>query len=365
MKKRIWALLIAASMLATLSLTGCSAETEEESSTASVESSEDSSVESEEETTLTDEVIKIYGVIDPQLSAQQIIAEKMGYYEDLGLNIENVYITSGGDMSSYIASGEAQVSFETSYTTTPLTASDVEITMLATVNNIGATQAVVASADSGIVVPSDMEGKTIGMASGSGVYIAIQECCEAYGVDFDTIEFVTLTSADQLAALENGSIDMMACWEPYVTTAQEDFGGTLIFTGTHSYFEGYDEDVSWLNFYTTFQVTDEFLAEYPAECEALLVAYSQATDYINENMEDAAAIIAEELSLESDDVYAIMLKNVYDMEWSDDFKEATDVIAQNQYDNGNIEFVPEFDTYADPTSLINACPELFTATNIE
>lgn len=367
MKKRFLTGLLAISTFLCMNLAGCSDDNSTTSNTTAKDTqTQDTQTQDDaQDDTVTSELIKVYGVIDPQISAQQIIAEKMGYYEEFGLNVENIYITSGGDMSAYVASGEAQVSFETSYTTTPLAASDVGIKMLANVNNIGATQAVVAGADSGIVTPADMEGKTIGMASGSGVLIAIQECCKEYGIDFSSLQFITLTSADQLAALDNGSIDMMACWEPYVSSAQDDFGGTLLFSGTQSYFDGEVQDVSWLNFYTTFQVTDKFLEENPDECEALLKAYAKATDYINENMVEASEVIAEVLDLESESVYNIMLKNVYSMAWTDDFKTSTDLVAQNQFDNKNIDAVPEFSLYADPTSLKNACPELFSATNID
>ncbi len=382
MKTRMKSLvsILTAGIMSTALLAGCSSGTSSSSSTSSTDSSSttagtttasqaESGAESDassaaETPTVSDELITVYGVIDPQISAQKIIADKMGYYEEFGLNVKNEFLSQGGDMTSYIASGTAQVSFETSYTTTPAKASGVGVKMLATVNNIGATQAVIAAKDSGIVTPKDMEGKKIGMGAGSGVLIAIQKCCEEFGVDFDSIEFVTIGPSDQLAAMENGSIDMMACWEPWVSNAQTDLGGYLLFTGTHCYFEGNDKDVPWLNFYTTFQVTDEFLASHPAECEALLKAYAKATDYINSNMSDAAAIIAEQLNLEADQVLGIMQKNVYDMAWTDDFKEATDSIAQNQLDNGNIEFIPEFSDYADPTPLKNACPELFRATNI-
>lgn len=361
-KNKLISCLVMAGLLSTFLLTGC-----QSSTTPSTDSSTDGASlaeKAEESKTVSDELITVYGVIDPQLSAQQIIADKMGYYKEFGLNVKNEFLSQGGDMASYIANGTAKVSFETSYTTTPAKASGVGVTMLATVNNIGATQAVVASKDSGIKSPKDMEGKKIGMGAGSGVVIAIQKCCEEFDVDFSSLEFVTIGPSDQLAAMENGSIDMMACWEPWVTNAQDDLGAKLLFTGTHCYFEGNDKDVPWLNFYTTFQVTDDFLAEHPAECEALLKAYAKATDYINSNMKEASAIIAEELNLEADQVLSIMKKNVYDMEWSNDFKDATNVIAQNQLDNGNIEFIPEFETYADPTPLKNACPELFTATNL-
>lgn len=62
--------------------------------------------------------IVAYGVIDPQISAQQIIADKKGYFKEEGLNVENKFVQAGGDISPLISGGEAQVSFESPYTDT-------------------------------------------------------------------------------------------------------------------------------------------------------------------------------------------------------------------------------------------------------
>lgn len=85
--------------------------------------------------------IVAYGVIDPQISAQQIIADKKGYFKEEGLNVTNKFIQSGGDMSSLISGGSAQVSFESPYTDIALAANGVGIKIVAPMANIGNTQA--------------------------------------------------------------------------------------------------------------------------------------------------------------------------------------------------------------------------------
>ena len=44
-----------------------------------------------------------WGVIDAQISAQQILADKLGYYADEGLVVRNQLIQSGPDIGSMIA----------------------------------------------------------------------------------------------------------------------------------------------------------------------------------------------------------------------------------------------------------------------
>ena len=170
------------------------------------------------------EEIVAYGVIDPQISAQQIIADKKGFFKEEGLNVTNKLVQAGGDISPLISGGTAQVSFESPYTDIAVAANGVGVKIVAPMADIGNTQCVVASKNSGIVNAKDLEGKRIGMAPGSGVLIAIRNMCKEQGVDVNKIEFVSLSPSDQLAAMEHGDIDAMACWEPWVGNAQKNGG---------------------------------------------------------------------------------------------------------------------------------------------
>lgn len=58
----------------------------------------------------------------------------------LGLDVTNVLIESSGDLPSYIASGEAPVSCESTYTCTEMAAADVPMKMLTSTTDIGGTQ---------------------------------------------------------------------------------------------------------------------------------------------------------------------------------------------------------------------------------
>ncbi len=317
----------------------------------------DSSSANEENSIVSSDKIVFYGVIDPQISAQQIIADKLGYFKDEGLNITCQYLQSGTEISPLIAGGTAKVSCESIYTCIPLAANGVGVKIIAPVADAGDTQCVVASGKSGIKTSADIAGKKIGMSTGAGVQMAIMSMCDDLGVDYDSLEFVNLAPADQISAMEAGNIDIMACWQPWVNNAVA-AGGTLLFSGTHSYLEDYSGDVNWMNFFSTIQVTDDFLKNNPKECEAILKAMSKATDYINSNMEDAAGIIADELNLTKDEVYSIMKQNVYSMSYNETFTNACEAMADFMFRVDNIDNVPELSSYTDSTPLKNAVPAL-------
>ena len=294
--------------------------------------------------------IVAYGVIDPQISAQQIIADKRGYFQEEGLEVENKLLQSGGDISPLISGGEAQVSFESPYTDIAVAANGVPVKIVAPMADIGNTQCVVARRDAGIRKAKDLEGKKIGMAAGSGVLIAIRNMAKDLQVDVNKIDFVTLSPSDQIAAMEHGDIDAMACWEPWVSNAQKS-GGKLLFSGLNSYLADKQGQVSWLSFYTTMQVTDSFLQAHPEEVKAMLRALKKATAFIHEHPDEAAEIIAAEINLDKAQVKKIMAQNKYDMTFDDHFKSSCEEMSSFMLEMKNIPADPAFAKYADPGML--------------
>ena len=204
--------------------------------------------------------ITAWGVIDAQISSQQIIAAKNGYFKSHGLAIKNRLVQSGPDIGPMISGGSAQVSFETTITVIIVNANNVNAVILTPLANIAGTQAVVARKGLRLGSAKDLEGKRIGMAEGAGVLIAIQNMAKDTGVDVSKIKFVNMMPADQVAALSRGDIDMMAAWEPWVTKGIA-VGGEFLFSGKLSRLPGKTGPVDWMNFHTTLQVTRDFLGK--------------------------------------------------------------------------------------------------------
>lgn len=107
-------------------------------------------------------------------------------------------------MYTFIASGEAPVSCESTYTCTEMAAADVPMKMLTSTTDIGGTQGVVAGPDFEVTSAKDLEGCTMGMMNGSGVYIAVRNMAEQMGIDWTKINVVYLSPSEQIAELETG-----------------------------------------------------------------------------------------------------------------------------------------------------------------
>jgi NitT/TauT family transport system substrate-binding protein len=297
--------------------------------------------------------IEAYGGLDPQVSAQQIIADKMGYFEEEGIVVNNHLMSGPTEIAPLVANGVAEVAFGAIYDNIAVAANNVKVKVLAPLANAGGTQAVVVRNDVKIDSAKDLEGKKFAMSPGAGVLIAIRNMCDDLGVDINKIQFVNLQPADQLSAFTRGDVDVIASWEPWIGKSV-DAGGTELFSGTKANLPEKKGDVNWIDFYATVQVTQDFYDEHPKEIVKMLKALDKATDFINENPEKAAAVIAKEIKIDEAECLRIMKKNIYSMKFDTQFKEGSEIMANFMKEMKNIREVPDFDKYTSSDMLSKA-----------
>jgi NitT/TauT family transport system substrate-binding protein len=364
MKKslKIIALVLTLIIGLTTLFTGCGASQSASTDTTGAASSADTSASTASDTAsaskeLETKELTVWGVIDPQISAQLIVADKKGFFEKQGLKVTTKLVQSGTEISPMIAGGSAPISFESNYTDIALASNNVGVKILAPVANIAGTQCVVARKGLNLTKAKDLEGKKIGMASGSGVLIAIRKMCDELGVDISKITFVNLQPADQVAALEKGDIDAMACWEPWAGKAVA-MGGTFLFSGSKSELPDKKGDVNWMNFHTTLQVTDDFLKNNPNTLKAFLTALKEATDFVNSNRDESAGILSTELKIEKADLLDIMSKNTYSIAADDKLLSGTQELTDFMLEMKNIKTKPDFKAFTDFSLLKEVDPSL-------
>lgn len=366
MKKslKLFSLLFAVILGVSMVLAGCGSTPAGSSATPSATPSAsagapESSAPAAEAPKLETTDLTVWGVIDPQISAQLIIADKKGFFKQQGLNVTTKLVQSGTEIGPMIAGGSAPISFESNYTDISLASNNVGVKILAPVANIAGTQCVIGKKGLDLKSAKDLEGKKIGMASGSGVLIAIRKMCDELGVDISKITFVNLAPADQVAALEKGDIDAMACWEPWAGKAVE-LGGTFLFSGSKANLPEKQGDVNWMNFHTTLQVTDDFLAKNPETLKAFLRALKDATEFVNNNRDEAADILSKELNIDKASLLDIMSKNVYSISADENIVNGTKELADFMYEMNNISTKPELKDFSDFSILKAVDPALVT-----
>ncbi|QYR24180.1 ABC transporter substrate-binding protein [Paenibacillus sp. sptzw28] len=303
--------------------------------------------------------LTLVGVRDAQISSQQIIADKLGYFKEEGLDVTSQLIESGPDIGPMVAGGSAPVSIQTNFMDIILKSNNVGVKIVAPLAQIAGTQAVVGGKNLKLTSAKDLEGKTIGIPSGADVMIAINNMAKELGVDAKKIKYVNLAPSDALTALQKGDIDAMAAWEPFITKAIQS-GGHFLFSGTKSELPDKKGDVKWMSVHTTMQVTDDFLAKNPETIKAVLRALKKATDYINNNRADAIKLLAPELHLSEAELTEIMGRNVYSMDVDDSYVNGSNGKPVGDYllSVGNVKSVPAFNEYNDFSLLKEVDPSL-------
>ncbi|MNO20427.1 putative aliphatic sulfonates-binding protein precursor [compost metagenome] len=323
------------------------------------ESADNANAATDESSAIETKSFTLVGVRDAQISSQQIIADKLGYFKDEGLDVTSQLIESGPDIAPMVAGGSAPISIQTNFMDIILTSTGVDVKIVAPLAQIAGTQAVVGGKNLNLTSAKDLEGKTIGVPSGADVVIAIDNMGKELGVDVGKIKYVNLSPSDAVVALEKGDVDAIAAWEPFITKGIQG-GGKFLFSGTKSELPDNPGDVNWMSVHTTIQVTDDFLEKNPNTIKAVLRALQKATDYINNHREEAIKILAPELHLSEEELTEIMNRNVYSMEVNDNYVNDSNGTAVGEYlkSVGNIKELQDPKSYHDLSLLKEVAPDL-------
>lgn len=255
--------------------------------------------------------LDFWAVRDAQMSGQVALASELGFFEDEGLDVTVKWIVSGTDVPSLAASGDILMTSESVYISAMLQEKGVDMRYMMPLSDVGGSQQVVLGPNTDVSIPSDLEGKSIGMAAGAGVGMAITAMCEEYGVDCSKITLVNLQPPDQIPALVRGDIDAMAIWNPYALEGVK-VGGTLYFSGNKSYIDGEEKEVDYMYLDGGLIVNGEFADENPETVKAVMRALVTATEYFNSHsVEETAAILTGTLDIPEEDLQKILAMNIY------------------------------------------------------
>jgi sulfonate transport system substrate-binding protein len=89
-------------------------------------------------------------------------------------------------------------------------------------------EGVLVKKDSPIQKVADLKGKRIAFNKGSNVHFFLAKLLEKNGLKMDEITPAFLTPADAWAALEGGSVDAWAIWDPFMTAAIDRSGARIL-----------------------------------------------------------------------------------------------------------------------------------------
>ena len=146
--------------------------------------------------------------------------------------------------------------------------------------------AIVVPADSTITGVEQLAGKKIAATKGTDPYFFLLQALNEAGLSQTDVEIINLQHADGQAALARGDVDAWAGLDPIMATTELKDGSQLLY-----------RNPAFLS-YGVLNARESFITEQPELIDQTLNCYEQARAWIIENPEDAAALLAQEASLE-------------------------------------------------------------------
>lgn len=304
--------------------------------------------------------VTVYAIKDPQMSAAYYVALNQGYFEDEGLDMKTEVVACGPDLASYVASGSNILAMGTSYNLYAWLENDVPMKAVIPVCNIGGTQncAIRKGLDITESNVSELEGLTVGMVPGTEAYLPLEKLFEEYNLDISTLNFVNLSASEQLAAITSGEIDIMVCWEPFVTNAVKD-GAHYLCSGTKNFVADPEngKDVNYGQFYTCLEASEDVIESNPELLGKMCIALNKATDFINTNRDEAVSILAPIYEMDEDLLAIIMNENDYTTEVNSNFVEGCQTVAEYAVEAGTTSKVFTEEDYADWSVMKSVLPD--------
>ena len=274
---RLWKKTIAVGLVAMLmaATTGCNSKQE---------------VDKNNTTTDSTEKKKITFVLDwsPNTNHAGIyVAEKKGYFEEAGLEVEIVQPPEDG-AEVLVASGKAQFGVSFQDTMAPMLVGDTALPIKAVAAIIQHnTSGIVSRAGEGIDTPKGLEGKKYATWDLPVEKAMLKNVVETDGGDFSKVQLIPSTVTDEVAALQSKSVDAIWIfygWAGIVTEVKGLATDYFAFKDINPIFDYYTPVII---------ANDEFLKNDPDTAKAFLGAVKKGYADAIANPSEAADILVE------------------------------------------------------------------------
>ncbi|MDL2246603.1 ABC transporter substrate-binding protein [Methanobrevibacter sp. OttesenSCG-928-K11] len=230
-----------------------------------------------------DGVVKI-GYLPSDHDSALFVAQADKSYEAKGIKIETVQFNNGGDLMTAMASGEVDVGY---VGITPVLSSiekgvPVKVISGAQIEGSG----LVVGNSSNITSVADLKGKSVATPGEASIqYMLLEYALNQSGLSIDDVEASAMKVAPMNDALNSGKIDAMLTYEPFVSTAVNN--GAIELESSADILPGHPCCVV--------VASDDFIKNNPDELKDILEIHENATNYINENPDDAAGKLPKDI----------------------------------------------------------------------
>jgi len=148
--------------------------------------------------------------------------------------------------------------------------------------------ALVVGKDSPIQAVSELKGMKIAATKGTDPYFFLLRALHENGLAAADVEIINLQHADGRTALERGDVDAWAGLDPFMAQTELEQGSRLLYRNID------------FNSYGFLNARTEFVEQYPQYVTIVLQQYERARQWILDNPDEAAQILADEAKLSLD-----------------------------------------------------------------
>lgn len=247
---------------------------------------------------------------DPNNGGLLIVAKRMDYFKDNGLDVTLKYFPSAGDMVAAMAAGALNMGTGATVPTSTLRAGGFPAVVLAQQADISNAQEVVCAKD--IKTPQDFEGKKVGALFGTTPQMLADAMWQHYHIPTDKVTMVNLGPADMVTALLRGDIAGAVLWEPWSSQAVKG-GAHRLLTGTESYIPGQSGPSPLIGVHSVLIAPKPWADKNPAIVSSVLKSLIKADRFIATQSDKAAEVVGTELRVPADEMRQQMARNRYSL----------------------------------------------------
>ncbi len=236
------------------------------------------------------------GVANNFMCSLMFVAENKGYFKENGLEV-NIKKISSGKVALDTMLKDASLDIVTVAQTPVVFSSFINsnFSIIAGTSYSYNDVFVLARRDRGITSPADLRGRNIGVTEGTIGHYFLNIFLNNNNLLLSDVKVINLP-ADQLTqSMTAGTVDAISTWQPYISNAQKALGNnSIIFPNNNIY----REDIYSVS-------NKEFIKNHPEAIVRFLKAIQQTENFILQNKDQAAAIMANELNMDKDFVFSI------------------------------------------------------------
>ena len=224
------------------------------------------------------------GYLPSDHDAALFVADSQGKFQENGINTKLVLFNNGGDLMTAMASGDVDIGY---VGITPVLSSiskGVPVKVISAAQTEGS--GIVVSSDSGINDVSDLEGKKIATPGEASIqHMLLNYYLKENGMDIKDLKVSVMKVPSMNDALKTNQIDGMITFEPYVSIAEKN--GAKVLAGS--------QDILPDHPCCVVVASDKYIEAHPNETAKIVEIHENATNFINENTDEAAGMLPKDI----------------------------------------------------------------------